>query len=738
MTNPLMKSDPATRRELVDYEIAPHATPEPITISPRYYPAPNSGPEAGSLALYWNILLRRRWSILAVVFLATLTATLASLKMKPIYKATARIEVEADTPQTQMLNDRYQQLQTDQDFLRTQVQVLQSDNLAWRTIEQLGLADNRMFADESRVIDAQAHKMKLIETFKRQLSVELVPGSRVVLVGFESRDPELAARIANTQVENYSDRNFRQKYDATRQAAGKMEEQLDELKAKVEKSQRALVEYERQNAILSIGEKQNVVQQRLGEISTNFTQSQNDRIQKEALYNQIQANPDQVPAIANNEVMQKLEENYANLRGQYVEALNQYGPNYPKVLRLDKQVKEASALIAAERGRIAQRIRNEYFAAARREQLLGATLAEQKKESGNFNRLLIEHDLLKGDFEANQQLYQRLLQRVKDATVIAGLSSTNIHIVDPALAPIIPVRPRTRLNIVLGLLVGMIFGSMLAFIQDSLDNSLKSPEEVEMLIATRALALIPMKRLTRAERLLATNRSINARENGTALLNVAAQTTSEQSEAYRALRTSVLLSVASRAPQTVLITSAKIGEGKSSTALNLAMALAQCGSSVVLLDCDLRKPILARLLGIQNERGMSTHLTGHDSIDDVIQQYGEQPNLWLIPSGPIPPNPAELLCSEAMESLFAELRQRFKHIIIDSPPLLAVTDATVLASAVDGVILVVESGVTPKKFVSRARNILDGANARLLGVALNKVHMHHDGYYGSYYSGYHA
>ncbi|PYY13346.1 MAG: hypothetical protein DMG61_13670, partial [Acidobacteria bacterium] len=150
-------------------------------------------------------------------------------------------------------------------------------------------------------------------------------------------------------------------------------------------------------------------------------------------------------------------------------------------------MKEASALIAAERGRIAQRIRNDYFAAARREQLLGATLAEQKKESGNFNRLLIEHDLLKGDFEANQQLYQRLLQRVKDATVIAGLSSTNIHIVDPALAPIIPVRPRTRLNIVLGLLVGMIFGSMLAFIQDSLDNSLKSPEEVEMLIATRAL-----------------------------------------------------------------------------------------------------------------------------------------------------------------------------------------------------------------------------------------------------------
>ena len=178
MTNPLMKSDPATRRELVDYEIAPHATPEPITITPRYYPAPNSGPEAGSLALYWNILLRRRWSILAVVFLATLTATLASLKMKPVYKATARIEVEADTPQTQMLNDRYQQLQTDQDFLRTQIQVLQSDNLAWRTIEQLGLADNHMFADEGRVADSQPHKMKLIETFKSQLSVELVPGSR--------------------------------------------------------------------------------------------------------------------------------------------------------------------------------------------------------------------------------------------------------------------------------------------------------------------------------------------------------------------------------------------------------------------------------------------------------------------------------------------------------------------------------------------------------------------------------
>jgi capsular exopolysaccharide synthesis family protein len=281
---------------------------------------------------------------------------------------------------------------------------------------------------------------------------------------------------------------------------------------------------------------------------------------------------------------------------------------------------------------------------------------------------------------------------------------------------------------------------MVAFIQEALDSSLKNPEDAESLIAAPALASIPAEAQPRSERLLPAHANkrlkSNGNGNGHASIALLHGSSSGLSEAYRALRTSVLLSVAARAPHSVLITSASAGEGKTNTAVNLALALAQCGSSVLLIDCDLRRPCISRLLDIPNQRGMSTYLTGNNQIEDVIQTYKPQPNLSVIPSGPLPPNPAELVSSELMTTMLRDLRDRFKHIIVDSPPLLVVTDATILSSLVEGSILVVECGVTPKKLVLRARKMLDSANARVLGVVLNKVRQHHDGYYGSYYRGY--
>lgn len=580
--------------------------------------------------------------------------------------------------------------------------------------------------------------MQLIRGFKRQLSVDLVPGSRVIMVGFESTDQHLASRVANALVDNYTDYNFRQSYDATRQAAARMEQQLDELKAKVEKSQGDLVDYQRRYAIVNVGDKESVVEQRLSQLSTDLTQAQNDRIEKEAAYNQIKSTPDKVPSSAQNELLQKLQEKYAELRGQYVEALDQYGPNYPKVITLQQQLAEAESQVKAEHLSIINKIHNDYTAAQSREALLTQAVGQQKEELGNFNRLLVEHNMLKGDYDTNQQLYQRLMQRLKDATVSAGLRSTNIHLVDSALAPTVPVRPNKLLNLGVGLLLGMIFGVTLALVQEALDNSLRSPEDVESLIATSALAMIPVGAQSRAERLLLINGTGHPERNGNGMPSfpVVHSSSSALSEAYRALRTSVLLSLASRAPQSVLLTSASSGEGKSSIAVNLALALAQCGGSVVLLDCDLRKPTIATVLDLPNAHGMSTYLSGNDNLEDVLQYSLSIPNLSIISSGPIPPCPAELLSSELMQRLLEDLRGRFQHVIIDSPPLLAVTDATILSALVDGVVLVVESGVTPKKLVARARKILDSANARLLGVALNKVQIQHDGYYGAYSTGY--
>ena len=734
------KQVPETDQEIIPFSPAVAQVRDAGPLGSPYMP-PAASDSGASLAVYWQVLLRRRWIVVAVAAIATALASFYSLRTKPVYKSVASLEVEPDTPQVQSLSDVYQQPQGDQDALRTQIQILQTDNLAWRTIEQMGLAQNPAVvgvgATEST--DSDARKVQLIKMFQSQLSTDLLPGSRIIHVGFESTDPHLAARIVNALVQNYIEYSFRQKYDATREAAGRMEEQLDELKAKVENSQRDLVDYQRTHAMVENGDKQNVIEQRLSQLSVDLTQAQSDRIAKEAISNRWKSNPELVASDSRDDLLHGLQEKQADLHSQYVQALDTYGPNYPKVIRLNREEEEVAAQITAERQRAIEHYYNDYLAAKDREQLLSLAVAQQKEELGNFNQLLIEHNILKGEFETNQQLYQKLLERLKDATVTAGLRSTNIHVVDPALPPTGPIRPRTRFNIAAGLFTGLVLGVVLAFVREAADSSLKAPEDVELLLAMPVLALIPSESHSGKRPISPSNGDKSLGRNGNGHRSGHAfqpGSMKAQSEAYRALRTSVLLSTASRPPQTVLITSSTGSEGKTTTALNLALALAQCGSSVVLLDCDLRRPSASRLLGIPNGKGMSNYLAGNNTADEVIQQYAGESNLWIVPSGPTPPNPAELVSSPLMATLLHELSARFKYIIVDSPPLLAVTDATIISTLVDGCVLIVESGVTPKKLILRASKMLSGANARLLGVVLNKVRVHHDGYYDVYYRGY--
>jgi capsular exopolysaccharide synthesis family protein len=698
-----------------------------------------------SLVSYWHILVRRRWIIVTVMAVLVTLVAIASFKNKPIYRATAAVEVDSETPQVQTLNDSYQQFPMDQDFLRTQLQVLKTDNLAWRTVERLKLGENPSFSpsDENNNNNdpnySEHRKMQLIRQFQGSLAVDLVPGSRIVQVSFESTDPALAANIANTLVDNYLDYNFREKYDATRQASGRMEEQLDELKAHVERSQQELVDYQRKHAIVDVSDKQSVVEQRLGELSTQLTTAQSDRIQKEALFTQVQSNPEKVASLAQNELLQKLEEQQAGLKKEYVEALSQYGPTFPKVARLQKQVDAYQSMIDVERNRVVDRLRRDYASAVARESLLTQAVSRQKGELGEFNKLLVQQNILKGDFETNQKLYERLLDHLKDATVSAGLKSTNIHLVDTALVPSYPVRPKKLLNIALALLAGLILGVSLAFAQESLDHSFKSMEEVEVLLSVPALAMVPIKRAPgRPLRQLGNGKGrLLAAMNGNLGLEVLNHATSAVAESFRSLRTSTLLSMAMRPPQTILVSSSKAGEGKTTTAVNLALALAQQHGDVLIIDCDMRNPGVARVLSLDGKIGLSTVLTGRDTLDASLQRFSGLPNLWALTTGPMPPNPAELLSSARMAEILRELQTRFRHIVIDSPPLLVVTDATILSALADGVILVVQAGLTPRKVVVRASRMLHWAGAKTLGVVLNKVDLRFDQYYGSYYSGGH-
>lgn len=700
------------------------------------------------LRSYWHVLAKRRSTVLTAAVVLVILVGIVSFKMQPVYKAVARVEVEAEPPQIQSLNDLYRSTPSDDAFLQTQVNVLESDTLAWETLQQLGLARKPEFntqaaSDAPAVSDAGAPvRGQLIKAFRNHLHVELMRNSRMLEVSFESRDPSLAAAVANSLVNNYAEYNFRKKYDATRQASGWMEQQLDELKAKVEKSQQVLVDYERENAIVNISDKEDVVEERLADLSRDFTSAQNDRAQKQSLYELARANPSQAAVLVQDELLQRLEEREADLSAQYADAFSEFGPKYPKVVRLQSQLKAVQSFIDAEGQRLLERIHNDYVAAEGRERLLSDAVVRQKAEVGRLNQLLIRHNILKREFETNQQLYDSLLQRLKDATVTAGLRATNIHVIDSAFVPSSPVRPKRLLNIAIALVVGLILGVTFAFIEEGLDNSIKSVEDVERLIAAPALAIVPAAG-SEGSRLYgrATGNGkarifAKAATNGAVALAVLKRPTSALSESYRALRTSILLSTAVRPPQVLLVTSPQPNEGKSCTSLNLALTLAQRNDRVLIMDGDLRKPCVAHHLGLSDEHGLSGLLTGAHDLDKALCRPESVPPLWALPSGPTPPNPAELLSSPRMADVLQQLRERFDHIVVDSPPLLMVTDATILSTLADGVVLVVESGVTVRGALLRAHSLLENAGGRLLGVVMNKVDFRHDTYYYSKYSRY--
>jgi capsular exopolysaccharide synthesis family protein len=709
-----------------------------IDVSPRHV-EPHS-----ALLAYWEILSKHRWEVVAVILGALTVAAIYSFKTKPVYRATARVEIESETPQIPSIRETFQNPPMDEGFLRTQVNILESDNLAWQTIQQVGLARTPEYVGlaengKEKSLDARTVEGRLLAAFKRSLIVALSPNTHIVEASFESTDPYLAARVINALVNNYMEYNFHTKYDATRQASGFLEGQLDELKARVEKSQSALVDYERQNSIVNVNDKQNVVEQRLADLTKDLTAAESDRAQKEALFQLVQSNPSQVALLAQDELLQRLAEKSADLKSQYTEALEAAGPNFPKVVRLGDQLKVIETLIDQERKRTVERIQNDYKAALAREQLMASAVAEQKLEVGKLNQLLIQHNILKREFETNQQLYDSLLQRLKDATVSAGLRATNIHVVDDARPPALPVRPKKLTNIAVGLIVGLLVGVALAFAREGLErSSIKTPEDVERLVDAPALAVIPSAARGAVRGYpLARRRETKDQKDGAVSMAVLKQPNSPIAESYRALRSSILFSRAAHPPRALLVTSSQPNEGKTCTSLNLALALAQNGSRVLLMDGDLRAQGVSKELGLVAQKGLSAILAGASTLDQALRPLETSVGLWVLPGGPRPPNPTELLSSPGMEKLLGELMQRFEYVVLDSPPLLLVTDGTILSTLVDGVILVVESGVTTPGALVRSERILKSSGGKLLGVVVNKMDLHQGGnYYSSYYSYY--
>jgi len=697
-----------------------------------------------TFAAFWHIIVKRIITIVTATLLVSVLTGIYTFKMAPVFRATATMEVETDYPQLQSITDVYRQAPVgDTSFLTTEMQVLQSDNLAWTTIQQLGLDRDAGRPSPAKVPGQSpariltARKTAMIAEFKDGLTVEPLKDSTILAVSYECGNPDMAADVVNHLISNFRDFNFQERYDFTQRASSGMERQLEDLKMKVERSQQALVDYERQNLIVNVGDKQTINDERLEQLNKDFTQAMSDRVQKESLYELAKGNEGQVGILMQDDVLQHLEEKYNDLKASYADAQGQYGPNFPKVVRLRDQLTQMQSLMESARKQALEKVHNDYLAAVSREKLLGDAMAKAKADVSSVNQRMIEHNILKRDFEINQQLYESLLQRLKDATLSASMQATNVHIIDQATPPVNPIRPNRRRNMAAGLMVGLILGITLAFVQEALDTSVRTTEEAERLVNAPALAVIPAEADGRRRKQMEGIRPLSpAGPNGVGLA-VLKRPSSPMAESFRSLRTSVLLSTAPRPPQTLLVTSAQVGEGKTSTACNLAMSFAQRSGPVLIVDADLRRPSVAKTLGVANEKGLSSYLTGAHSLDEVLIQYERVQNLWVLPAGPRPPDPAELLSSHMMDATLKDLMKRFTQIVIDSPPLLLVTDAVVLSAMVDGVILVVASGTTARGALARAHRILENAGSRVLGMVLNKVDMRFDAYYGSYYGPYH-
>src|SRR5712691_10472446 len=722
---------------------------------PRLYPDLPSQESAVGESI--RILRKRKWIILACLVTIFSIVAIASLKMPKVYEANGTIEINKPDASLNFQNSTTFSLDYfDPTELETDMKILQSDLLALQVIRELNLdrrpelsgqapppspsldlAPDPLQSDPSRASAA-------VGDFRGSLKVNLSPNTRIIEVHYRSRDPQLAATVVNTLMQTYVENNFKARFDSTMQASDWLSKQLVDLQMKVETSQEKLVRYQREHEILGIDEKQNITTQKLDELNKALTAAESERMDKESVYRLVQSgDADTIASAATlleaagtgaqsaSGLLEGLRAKEADVKIQAAELSTQFGPSYPKVAQLNNQLKEIDAQILGETKKVAGKIRGQYMAALQRENMLHDALEKQKQEANKLNESAIQYSILKRDLESYRQLYEGLMEKMKQAGVSAGLKSNNFRIVDVARVPTAPIEPNIPRNLAFAFMLGLTSGVGLAFMLEGLDNTVRTTEQAQMISGFAPLGMIPLGSRSAREG-PSTNRLMIATSREAVELVTQVRPQSQMAESYRALRTSLLLSSLGAPPKVIMITSALPQEGKTTTSINCSVVLAQKGIRVLLIDADLRRPSIHKTLGMGPRSGLSNVLTGSTTLEQAITRTAILPNLFVLPAGTPPPNPAELLASPNMRDVLAQLREQYDHIVIDTPPSLSVTDAVVLSPRADAVVLVIRSGQTTKQALRRCRDILMQANAKVSGVLLNAVDLSSPDYYYYY------
>ena len=738
--------------------------------------------KAIDLLVYWRVIRKRRWTIVTMVFVLFAIVLIGTLRQTPVYRASALLEIQNENPEILTFQELFKLEGVSNTYLETQYKILGSESLARRVIEQHRLdrvaefnpsggwfssgdgsqaSSLQVFAVEGAASQGDGGSNRgILERFRRRLSVEPVKRSRLVRVSFESQNAELAARVVNALASNYIERNLEAHWEATQKATEWLSQQLTGLKVGLEKSEDDLLNYARRQGLLFLdgegGTTENVINVRLRQLQEELTRAQSERFAKESLYSLVQGSDyGSLPSVFGSQMLQDLTVRLADLKSERAELAATFTPDYPKVKQLQNQVEEIEGIIAQERERGARRIKAEYQAAISRELLLEQAFELAQERANVIAERSVQYNILKREVDTNKEMYEGLLQTLKQAGVSAGLRATNVRIVDPAEPPGRPVRPNLTLNLALALFLGLGLGVGTVFLQEYMDNTLKSSEDVERYLHVPALALIPsvaslnghqgrVQDLFRrgGNKLLAgvaRDSDLEESEVGSPIpatwhrIDIEGQEHTSLAEAFRSLRTSVLLSTAERPPRSLLVTSSQPGEGKTTVSTNLCISMAQLGRRVLLIDGDMRRPSVHKMLQIKDySNGLVSYLTGSLAWQEAIRQSGI-PGIDVLICGPIPPNPAELLSSERAQRLIQEAVQDYDIVVVDSPPILSVTDSRILATLVEGTVLVVRGGGTPREVVQRSQSYALGVGAHIIGVVLNNLDTRDNDYYDSHY-----
>jgi capsular exopolysaccharide synthesis family protein len=684
---------------------------------------------------YLRTIYKRRYTVYTFFVIVFIVVLIGTLSTTPIYRATTSVLIEKSQASNMSMMYPYY-FSYDPAFYETQYQLIRGASVARKVVETLSLEKTygSYFPDEREAfshLDEAAKKTKLTNMISGDIAVSPIKDSKIVNISYMSESPEFAALIVNSVAKAYISEILEMKMSHTRYALEWMTKKAEEEKTKLEKSERALQKYMKENDIVTLQDKVAITPERLSEFNSQLIQAQTRRKELGSLYRKVAkgkiADAETIPAVATDPTVASLRGEILKAEQNIEELSKKYGQKHPTMIRAREDLKTLKEKREQQIRRVIQSIKNEFELAKSKEESLRAALSGSKAEALSLNEKFIQYGVLLREVETSRQLYDALIKRIKEQSVTEEIQTVDVWIVEKAGIPGKPVRPKKSLNILLGIIVGLFGGVGLTFFFDYLDNTIKSPDDVENRLGLAVLGMVPL---------------LHAKEgNIEELLIKNPQATF--SEHYKNIRTAVLLSSASKPPQNILVTSMGPEEGKTVTSVNLALTIAESDYSVLLIDSDLRKPRVHSVFGLNNAKGLSTYLAGASSSINIIK--GPKENLSIIPAGPLPPNPSELLGSHKLHELIRVLKERYNIIIWDSPPLMTVTDSLILSKALDGTVIVTKAGKTTFDIVRRGLKAIRGRRAadsesRILGVIINAIdvkksdYYYYKQYYRSYYS----